>query len=280
MALIMEENEIQEIEINLLLEGIFQRYGYDFRDYSRASIHRRATDFLETHNYKNFSEVSGKALRDRAFFYKLIQQFSIPVTEMFRDPFVFNSLREAVFPVLRTWPFFKIWHAGSATGEEAYSLAVLLYEAGLYQRSTIYATDINEAALKFAKTGIYPLDKMRKASKNYQQAGGQASLTDYFHAEYEGAIIDKKLRQRVTFANHNLATDAVFGDMQLIFCRNVLIYFNQDLQNRALKLFTDSLDYGGFLCLGTKETLMFSEVKQYYEIVDDKAKIYKKIGPK
>ena len=273
----MNEHEIQNMEIGVLLEAIYQRYGYDFRSYARASIERRANDFLAEHQCGNFSEVTGRVLRDRSFFYKLIQKFSIPVTEMFRDPFVFSSLRENVLPMLRTWPYFKIWHAGCATGEEAYSLAILLSEENLYQRSTLYATDMNDAALTYAKAGIYTMDKMRKANKNYLNAGGQRSLSEYYHAQYNGAIIEKSLRNRITFANHNLVSDTVFGDMQMIFCRNVLIYFNRELQTRALNLFTESLDHGGFLCLGTKETLMFTEFADYYEVVDDKAKIYKRV---
>lgn len=271
-----DESAIQEIEVTLLLEGIFQRYGYDFRDYARSSILRRVKQFLETCGCSNLSEATAKVLRDRSLFYQLTQHFSIPVTEMFRDAFVFSSLRKHVIPLLRTWPFFKIWHAGCATGEEVYSLAILLQEEGIYPRSTIYATDINEAALNSARKGIYPLDKIRKATKHYNQSGGTRSLADYYRAQYGAAILEKSLRDRITFAAHNLATDSVFGEMQLVICRNVLIYFNKDLQHRALSLFTQSLEHGGFLCLGSKETLMFTEFTDHYEVVDEKARIYKR----
>jgi len=198
------------------------------------------------------------------------------VTEMFRDPFFYLSFRENVVPLLKTWPHFKVWHAGCATGEEVYSLAIVLKEEGLLERATLYATDFNDRSLSIAKEGIYDLDSLRKATESYQLAGGKKSFSLYYHAQYDAAAMDAELKKRLTFSNHNLASDHVFGDMQLILCRNVLIYFNRELQNRALGLFTESLVHGGFLCLGSKEELQFSSVRDEYVKLDPKAKIYKR----
>lgn len=266
----------EDIEIDLLLEAIFRRYGYDFRSYARASIERRTRQFLVTSGCATIAEMIPKILHDDRFFSRLVRHFSVAVTEMFRDPQVYHSVREKVVPLLRTWPHFKVWHAGCASGEEVYSLAILLKEEGVYDRATIYATDFNDAVLDRAREGIYAAEKLQEATRNYQQAGGKRSFSEYYHAGYEAAAMDAALRERVLFTSHNLATDGVFGEMHLVFCRNVLIYFNRDLQNRALSLFTESLANGGFLCLGTKENLRFSAVSNCYEVVDDKARIYKK----
>ena len=181
---------------------------------------------------------------------------------MFRDPWFYLALREKVIPFLKTFPFINVWQAGCATGEEVYSLAIILKEEGLYERSHIYATDFNDAALEKAKTRIYPLERIKEYSINYQKAGGKQSLADYYRAQYQSVIMDTALQQNITFANHNLATDGVFGEMHLILCRNVLIYFDRDLQSRVLSLFQNSLPYNGFLCLGSKETIHFSKVKK------------------
>lgn len=273
----MHTAETEHIEVELLLEAVFQRYGYDFRSYARASIERRTKQFLTTSGCASISEMIPKVLHDREFFSRLAQAFSISVTEMFRDPFFYAALREKVVPLLKTWPHVKIWHAGCATGEEVYSLAIVLKETGLLERATIYATDFNDAALGKAKEGIYELEKLRQATENYQQSGGKESFSDYYHARYDAATMDGALKERITFSNHNLASDNVFGDMHLVFCRNVLIYFNRELQNRALRLFTKSLVHGGFLCLGSKEDLQFTEAYADYARVDDKARIYKKM---
>jgi chemotaxis protein methyltransferase CheR len=272
----MDRTEVDEIEIGLLLEAIFQRYGYDFRSYARASIERRVRQFLLTSGCALVSEMIPKVLHDEAFFSRLAQYFSISVTEMFRDPFVYQAFRETVVPLLKTWPHFKIWHAGCATGEEVYSLAIVLKEEGVYDRATIYATDFSDSALEKAKAGIYDMEKIRQATGNYQQAGGKASFSEYYHARYAAAAIDGALKERITFSNHNLASDTVFGEMHVVFCRNVLIYFNRDLQNRALGLFTESLVHGGFLCLGTKEDLRFTNAYGNYKPADVKARIYRK----
>jgi len=274
--LLVKKPDIEAIEIDLLLEAIYRRWGYDFRSYARASIERRTRLFLSKSESKTISEMISRVLRDEDFFSRLVRNFSISVTEMFRDPFVYRVIRSEVAPMLRTWPHVKAWVAGCATGEEVYSLAIVLKEEGVYDRSTIYATDFNDFSLEHAREGIYEIDKLQEATRNYQQAGGKASFADYYHARYDAAVLEPSLRERITFANHNLVTDGVFGEMQLVFCRNVLIYFNRELQNRALRLFTESLSHGGFLCLGTREDLQFTEVKDQYEAVDRKAKIFKK----
>jgi len=272
----MNEYEIRDIELNLLLEALYQRYGYDFRSYARASIDRRVRSFLVTAGCASISALIPMIMHDETVFSRLAQALSITVTEMFRDPFVYRAMRQQVIPILRTWPHIKVWHAGCATGEEVYSVAILLHEEGLYERSIIYATDFNDEALARARDGIYELDRMREFTKSYQEAGGRNSFSDYYHARYNSAVISPRLKSNITFANHNLAADGVFGEMHLVICRNVLIYFNGDLKNRALKLFSDSLVNGGFLCIGTKEDLQFSSVASGFSVVDQKARIYKR----
>jgi chemotaxis protein methyltransferase CheR len=276
----MNEIELEEIEIDLLLEAIYRRYGYDFRSYSRASIGRRARQFLANIKCGTLSDLIPRILRDQELFSQLTRYFSISVTEMFRDPPVYRVIREQVVPVLKTWPHVKIWHAGCATGEEVYSLAILLREEGLYDRATIYATDFNDESLTRAKEGLYEISKLQEATRNYQQAGGKASLADYYHADYNAAAMDESLKERIVFANHNLAVDRSFGEMHMVFCRNVLIYFNRELQSRALGLFTESLVHGGFLCLGTKENLLFSDSSGDYEAIDNVSRIYRKRSPR
>lgn len=273
----MKSHEIENIEIDLLLEAIFSRYGYDFRDYARATVERRSRLFAKNSGFKNISELIPLILRDEIFFEKLVKEFSITVTELFRDPASYKELRDKVFPVLKTYPFIKIWHAGCATGEEVYSLAILLKQEGLYDKATIYATDFNDAALDIAKSGIYSIENMKKCTANYLAAGGTEALSDYYFAKHDSVIFDKELRKNVLFANHNLTADGVFGEMHLVMCKNVLIYFNKTLQNKVLNLFCDSLIYNGFLCLGSKESLMFTEVEDKFEVIDRNERIYKKI---
>lgn len=271
----MEPGGIERIEINLLLEAIYQRYGYDFRSYAQASIERRTRQFLTNTPLSSVSDITGRILHDDVFFSQLMQAFSIPTTEMFRDPFVYRSIRDHVAPLLRTWPHFKVWHAGCATGEETYSLAIVLQEEGLLDKATIYATDFNHENLTKAQAGLYPMDAMQEAAKRYRLTGGIKSLPDHYHAIDNAAAMGDSLKGRITFASHNLATDTSFGEAHLIFCRNVLVYFNRTLQNRALHMFTESLVHGGFLCIGTRETLEFTEVNRDYEPVHDRARIYK-----
>ena len=272
----MKQNEIENIEVSLLLQAIYDRYGYDFRHYARASVERRARYVMSLERLNSISEMIPLLLRDESFFGRLVQHFSITVTELFRDPFVYRALKERVFPILRTYPFIKIWHAGGATGEEVYSLAILLKESGLYDRSTIFCTDFNDEALSAGKQGIYNIENIKGATLNYQYSGGECSLSEYYHAKYESVSMDKSLRKKITFANHNLVSDGVFGEMHLVLCRNVMIYFDTVLQNRVLNLFSDSLINGGFLCLGTKESLRFSEVEMRFDAFSEKEKIYRK----
>ena len=272
----MKDIEIEAMEIDMLLEAVYQRYGYDFRSYARASIERRTKQFLSGTGCASVSEMIPKVMHDEEFFTKLARYFSISVTEMFRDPFVYSVVREKVVPLLRTWPHVKVWCAGCATGEEVYSLAIVLKEEGIYDRTTLYATDFNDEALEKSREGVYDIEKLQEATRNYQQAGGKASFSEYYHARYGAAAMDAALKERIVFSSHNLASDSVFGEMHLVFCRNVLIYFNRELQNRALGLFTESLVHGGFLCLGTKEDVQFTDVSDRYDVVDDKARIYRK----
>jgi chemotaxis protein methyltransferase CheR len=272
----MNKNEIEELELRLLLDAMYHRYGYDFRDYARASVERRARQFFIKAGLNTISEMIPLLLHNESYFQTLIREFSITVTEMFRDPGVYQVIKEKVFPVLKTYPYIKIWHAGCATGEEVYSLAILLQEAGLYKRATIFATDFNDEALETAKQGIYHLENIKQCTINYQKGGGSESFSQYYQAQYDSIVMEKSLRKNITFANHNLVTDQSFGEMHLILCRNVLIYFNKTLQNRALDLFDDSLTAGGFLCLGNKESLLFWDKEKHYEPVEDSSRIFQK----
>ena len=272
----MQPDEIEKIELELFLEAIYQRYGYDFRHYARASARRRARHILTKSGCKNISELIPLLLHNEEFAQKAVHDFSITVTEMFRDPDFYRAVRQAVTPYLQTYPFIKIWVAGCATGEEVYSLAILLKEEGIYDRVTIYATDFNEIALKKAAEGIYPLKDVQQYTGNYQKSGGVRSFSDYYHAEYNSAIMNASLKTNITFASHNLATESVFSEVQVVFCRNVLIYFDRTLQNWALNTLANSLSRGGFLCLGTKETLEFSSVFDQFKAVVFEQRIYQK----
>ncbi|MBU0992716.1 MAG: protein-glutamate O-methyltransferase CheR [Proteobacteria bacterium] len=272
----MKKTAIENIEITLLLDAIFERYGYDFRHYSRASIERRVRHFLSKSECDSISGMIPKLLHDESFFDIFVRDFSITVTDMFRDPFVYQSIRKNVVPILKTHPFVKVWHAGCATGEEAYSLAIILKEEGIYDKTTLFATDFNDGALDAAKKGIYALENAKKFTANYQAAGGTTSFSEYYHARYEAMALNQSLGKNITFANHNLVTDTIFGEMHLIMCRNVLIYFEKALQNRVLNLFSDSLVNGGILCLGTKESLMFSTISKLFAPMDENARLYQK----
>ena len=272
----MNPSRIEDIEVDLLLEAIFERYGYDFRNYGRASINRRVKRFLSDSGCKTVSEMIPRLLHEKAFFEKMIGYFSITVTEMFRDPPVYQSIRKQVVPVLKTYPYIRAWNAGCATGEEAYSLAILLKEEGMYERTTLFATDFNDEALEKAKEGIYLSENVKEFTSNYQKAGGMNSFSEYYHARYGAVAIDLSLKKNITFANHNLVTDSVFSEMHLILCRNVLIYFSKPLQDRVLRLFSESLVPNGFLCLGTKENIVFSEVADHFKPLNEKLRIFQK----
>lgn len=269
-------NRINDIEINLLTEGVFQVYGYDFRDYGEASLKRRLLHWLSTSGFETLSNAQSVVLRDKSVFESLLNGITVNVSEMFRDPSFFKALREHVIPYLKTYPFVKIWHAGCATGEEAYSMAILLLEEGMKGRFRIYATDINHEVLKKAQDGIYPLHELQRYTRNYQHSGGTVSFSDYYTARYDHAIVDSSLRENIVFSSHNLAVDAGFGEMNLILCRNVMIYFNHLLKERVLSLLDSSLTAGGFLCVGTKETLEWRNIMSKYQLLVPKNQIYRK----
>lgn len=270
---------IEDIEIRLLLEALHQRYHYDFRDYARASIKRRLRQAREQLGFTNFSSMQETLLYDATLLPRLLRYLTVQVSEMFRDPSYYRAIREDVVPHLRTYPSLKLWIAGCSTGEELYSFVILFREEGLEERTLFYATDINPEALDRATNGIYSLDRIKSFTENHRMSGGKSSLSDYYSTAYGNAIFDKTLRRRVVFSDHSLVTDAVFGEMNLISCRNVLIYFDRDLQDRAIGLFRDSLTRQGFLGLGAKESLRFSRhAEAFGEFVRDE-KIYQRREP-
>lgn len=269
---------VADIEIRLLVQAVHLRYGHDFRDYAFASLKRRVLQAQQRMGAASISALQEKVLHDADQFARLLQYLTVPVSEMFRDPAYFLALRRHVVPVLRTYPSLKVWVAGCSTGEEPYSLAMLLLEEGLLERTILYATDINHASLEKARQGIFSLDHMQTFTRNYQRSGGQRSFSEYYTAAYGGALFDKRLRDSITFADHSLATDAVFAETQLVSCRNVLIYFNRGLQDRALGLFHESLSRRGFLGLGSKETLDFSAYAERFEPVSRPDRLYRKLG--
>ena len=269
--------ELERVEIELLLEGVFRQYGFDFRSYAYASIRRRLWKRVEAEQLANISELQSRVLHDQDAMERLLLDLSVNVTSMFRDPQFYVMFRATVIPLLRTYPFIRIWHAGCSTGEEVYSMAILLDEEGLYDRSRIYATDINDVVLQQAKAGIFPLNRMQEYTENYIRAGGKQSFSEYYTAKYDGALFDQRLVRNVVFAQHNLVTDRSFSEFHVIFCRNVLIYFDKELQNRVHTLFYDSLVRLGVLCLGSKESLKFSRYESCYERLDPSEKVYRKV---
>ena len=258
------------------MEIIYKKYGYDFRQYSEAHILRRIINRARLSGIEDISHVGTEVMNNETFASKLLQDLSITVTEMFRDPGFYKSLRENVIPLLKTYPFIKIWHAGCATGEEVYSLAIIMQEEGLYNRTTIYATDFNQQALNRAKEGIFSNELMKEYTTNYQLSGGKESFLNYYTSHYDHVIMNQSLKKNIVWANHNLVTDSVFAEAHLILCRNVLIYFEKELQNKVQKLFYDSLIIGGILCLGSKESLRFTELQGEYTELDSKQRIFKK----
>lgn len=262
------------------MESIRYVYGYDFTEYAEASVVRRITRFMKTNKIGTVEELSEILLSDEDTFARFVLEFTVNVTEMFRDPSFYKSLRENVLKRLATYPTIKIWIAGCSTGEEVYSIAILLKEEGLLDRSVIYATDINQRALQVARDGVYGMNLLKSYTANYQKAGGKSSFSDYYTAKYDSAMIDKSLKKNIVFSIHNLAVDTSFNEFQLILCRNVLIYFNQKLQNRVINLFYDSLGAFGYLALGSKESLLFSEKQKEFTDVDKREKIYRKESKK
>ena len=271
--------DLDNKEVHALLVVIKARYGYDFTGYAQSSIKRRIHHFMNKINIDNMATLKQLIDTQETVFEQLLTDFSIPVTEMFRDPLVYRTIRNKVISHLKTYPFIKIWHAGCATGEEVYSLAILLKEEGIYDRAQIYATDFNDAAINHAKEGIYDIEKIKAHTANYQKGGGLKSFGDYYHAEGHCVIMNRTLIENVTFANHNLVTDGVFGHMHLILCRNVLIYFDKVLQDHVYKLFTESLEDKGFLIMGAKETMLFSSVSKQFDEFSCHDRIYQKKLP-
>src|SRR6476620_10687122 len=269
--------DLEDVELSLLLEGVFRHYGFDFRQYAPASLRRRVWRRVHAEGLQTISALQEKVLHDPACMERLLLDLSINTTAMFRDPSFYLSFRQQVVPLLRTYPFVRVWHAGCSTGEEVYSMAILLQEEGLYDRCRIYATDINEQVLQRAKDGIFPLATMQENTTNYIAAGGKGTFSEYYTARYDNAIFRPSLRENVVFAQHNLVTDASFNHFNVIVCRNVFIYFNNALQDRVHKLFLQSMEMFGILGLGKKETVRYSAVTDSYEEVDAEEKIYRRI---
>lgn len=272
----MREEDLKSLEARLLLEAVYEAWGYDFRGYSERSLMRQLDRWLSTSGFETFSAAQGRLLRSREVFESLLAGLTIHVTEMFRDPEFFRAIRELVVPHLKTHPFVKIWHAGCASGEEAYSLAILLAEEGLAGRFHLYATDISPEALLRAEEGVLPMAAMQQFTESYIRAGGRAAFSDYYVADGRGAKLRPALREPISFASHNLAGDASFGEMNMVLCRNVLIYFDEQLRESVLELLDESLLPGGFLCLGTKESLERNRVAGGYEPLVRPLNIYQK----
>jgi len=273
----MDKNElldIENIELKLLLDAVYLRYGYDFKDYTKSHVKRRVLNRVELNKLDNITQLTSEVLYNFDTFHELLMDFSINVTEMFRFPLFFKELREHVIPLLKTYPTINIWHAGCSTGEEVMSMAILLNEEGLLERSRIYATDINKEVLEIAKKGIYPISEIKKWTKNYQEAGGKKSFSDYYTAKYDSVIMNQNLFKNIVFLEHNLIQDKKFISANLIVCRNVLIYFNKELKEKVLTLFDDSLINGGVLGIGSKECIKFRGIYDKFDVLSEAAKIF------
>lgn len=272
------EAELFDMEVRLLVEAVYLRYHYDFRDYAVSSLRRRMRHAMVRFGCQRPSDLQHRLLHEPEVFTQALQYFTVQVSEMFRDPGYFRALREQVMPVLATYPSIKLWVAGCSTGEEVWSLAILLAEEGLLERSLIYATDINPESLKLAEAGVFPLERIAQFSRNYAAGGGRRSLSDYYTSAYQGAVFDRGLKKRVVFADHSLATDSVFSEVNLVSCRNVLIYFNRGLQDRAIGLFQEALVPRGFLGLGSKESLQFGAHAGHFELCVPAQRLYRKLA--
>jgi len=267
---------IKDEEIDLLLNELFERYGYDFTGYARASLKRRINRLFVIDRLPSFAELLYKVRSQPEYLPHFVEEVSVNVTEMFRDPSTFKTIREEVLPVLATHPFIRIWHAGCASGEEVYSMAILLEEANLLHKSLLYATDLNASVIENIKKGIFPLSQMKQYSENYILSGGKKQFSDYYTAKYDWAKFDERFKSKMIAATHNLVSDRSFNEFQIIFCRNVLIYFDKALQDKVLTLFDDSLEKLGYLVLGAKENMRFSKIAKNYTQLD-KEKIWRKI---
>jgi chemotaxis protein methyltransferase CheR len=269
--------DLETLELQLLLEGVYRHYGFDFREYAPASLKRRVWRRVYAEGERTIAGLLARLLHDPDVMERLLLDLSINVTSMFRDPSFYRAFREKVVPVLRTYPFTRIWIAGCSTGEEVYSLAILLSEESVYERCRLYATDINEAVIARAREGVFPLDKMQEYTENYIRAGGRTSFSDYYLAKYEGALFDRALSDNVVWAPHNLVQDGAFNAFHVILCRNVMIYFDRPLQNRVHRLFYDSLERFGILGLGHKESIRFTGFEDRYEELDAREKLYRRV---
>ena len=272
-----EELDLEEIEVELLLEGIYRLYGFDFREYAPASLRRRLRRRMDGEKVETVSALQNLILHDPRVMERLLLDLSINVTAMFRDPTFYLAFRTEIVPLLRTYPYSRLWVAGCSTGEEVYSLAILLAEEGLAERTRIYATDINEAVLEQARLGVFPLDKMQEYTQNYIRAGGTRAFSEYYVARYDGAQFQRALVENVVFARHNLASDSAFNEFNVITCRNVMIYFDKSLQEHVHELFYESLAMFGILALGQKETIKFSPREEAFEELDPAERLYRKI---
>ena len=276
MSTPLPDIELERIEVDLFVSALKRRYGFDFSQYAPASLTRRVRQLMHVHHCDSISALTARLLHKADFVTQVIEGLSVPVSEMFRDPLMFRALREQVLPLLASYPRINVWQAGCAYGQEVYSLAILLEEAGLYERSHIFATDFNPAALKRAHEGIYPAKDAQLWSRNYIEAGGSQSLSSYYSARYDFIRLHERLRKNITFTNHNLVTDKVFCEAHLVLCRNVLIYFSNPLQDRTLTLFRDSLVRGGYLCLGLRESLDFAPAAADFTAVDASQRLYRR----
>jgi chemotaxis protein methyltransferase CheR len=270
--------DLEGIELSLLLEGVFRQYGFDFREYAPASLRRRVWRRVYAEGLSTISALQNRLLHDPACMERLLLDLSINVTSMFRDPGFYSAFRQKVVPMLRTYPFTRVWIAGCSTGEEVYSIAILLEEEGLYDRTRIYATDINEAVVERARAGVFPLDKMREYTQNYINAGGSRAFSEYYLAKYDGAQFQRSLVDNVVFAQHNLVSDRSFNEFNMIVCRNVMIYFDRALQERVHRLFYESLVTFGVLGLGHRESIRQSPHEDRYEELDPAEKLYRKVA--
>ena len=276
MVKINDIDEIESIEVDLLLQGIYKRYGYDFRNYALASIRRRILRFADMEGFATISAVQEEVLHDSTVMDRFVLSLTVNVTAMFRDPGFYAMMRQKVVPLLKTYPLIRIWDAGCASGEEAYSLAIMLQEEGIYEKSRIYATDLNEAVLRRAKSGIFHLSHMKEYTDNYIQSGGTNSFSEYYTAKYDHAILNQSLKKNIVFAQHNLVTDKSFNEFNLILMRNVLIYFNESLRTDVLSLVHQSLSPFGILGLGKRESLPAGDRNKRYEELDAVEKLYRR----
>lgn len=272
----LEPSIVKDEEVEYLIKDVYEMYGYDFSEYSRASFKRRVNRICLIDRFTSFAELRYTLINDPEYLKRFIEEITVNVTEMFRDPQFFKALREKILPQLGTYPLIRIWVAGCSTGEEAYSMAILLKEANLYHKCLIYGTDLNPSVLETARAGVFPLQQMKLYSENYMQSGGKKDFSDYYTANYDSVKFDKGLQEKLILSTHNLVSDSSFNSFQLIICRNVLIYFDRGLQERVFKLFDNSLENLGFLALGAKETLRFSKLDKNFQQVDDQ-KIWKKV---